>query len=481
MNKIKDFILKNKALVSITSSVTMAIFLIFTVIAVAISDNGSGSTNNSSNTSTSEETTSLIADGSVETDKPSQTVPEYSSEDETCGEEDETSTEEKTTEPPVDPNTLPYMIKVNRAANCLTVYGKDEAGKFTVPVKAITVSCGKTVGDTPLGTYQTINEYKWRKMVDGTYSQYAYRIVGPILFHSVPYYSQAKNDLEWEEFNKLGSPASLGCVRMTVADSKWLMDHCPIGTLVTIYDDAANPGPLGKPDTIKIPADSPYKNWDPTDPDPANPWSLFSATIEAPADKTVNVKPGTTIDEIKATYFTAKDTCGNDISKKIVIKGNYDLNVEGTYNLTVYVIDAIGSKAQVDITLNVKAEETTTEAPSTGDTTTVEPSTNDTTTENTTTENTTTEETTTKAPEETSTKEPATEPTTTSPSDEPSSEEQSSEEQSSEEQSSEEQSSEEQSSEEKSSEQQSSEEQSSEQQSDQNPSDEPVQGNDGIN
>ena len=144
MNKIKEFILKNKALVSITSSVTMAIFLVFTVIAVAISDNGSGSTNNSSNSSTSgEATTSLIADGSVETDKPSQTVPEYSNEDETCGEEDETSTEEKTTEPPVDPNTLPYMIKVNRAANCLTVYGKDEAGKFTVPVKAITVSCGK--------------------------------------------------------------------------------------------------------------------------------------------------------------------------------------------------------------------------------------------------------------------------------------------------------------------------------------------------
>lgn len=404
MNKIKEFILKNKALVSITSSVTIAIFLVFTVIAVAISDNGSGSTNNSSNSSTSgEATTSLIADGSVETDKPSQTVPEYSSEDETCGEEDETSTEEKTTEPPVDPNTLPYMIKVNRAANCLTVYGKDEAGKFTVPVKAITVSCGKTVGDTPLGTYQTINEYKWRKMVDGTYSQYAYRIFGPILFHSVPYYSQAKNDLEWEEFNKLGSPASLGCVRMTVADSKWLMDHCPIGTLVTIYDDAANPGPLGKPDTIKIPADSPYKNWDPTDPDPANPWSLFAATIETPADKTVNVIPGTTIDEIKATYFTAKDTCGNDISKKIVIKGNYDLNVEGTYNLTVYVIDAIGSKAQVDITLNVKAEETTTEAPST-EGTTVEPS-----TENTTTES-TTEDTSTKEP---TTEHPSTEETTT--------------------------------------------------------------------
>ena len=401
MNKLKEFFKENKALVTITSSVTMATFLIFTVIAFAISGNGSNAGNGGMQATTStQETTSLVADGT--TDKPSQTVPEYSSEDETCGEEDE-STEEVTTKPPVDPNTLPYMIKVNRAANCLTVYGKDDDGKFTVPVKAITVSCGKNVGDTPLGTYQTINEYKWRKMVDGTYSQYAYRIVGAILFHSVPYYSQAKNDLEWEEFNKLGSPASLGCVRMTVADSKWLMDNCPIGTKVTIYDDASNPGPLGKPDTIKIPADSPYKNWDPTDPDPANPWKLFSATIEHPSDKTITVAPGTTtMDQIKATYFSAKDTCGNDISHKILAKGSFDLNVEGTYNLTFYVVDAIGSKAQVDITLIVKTpEETTTEAP-----TTTEPTTEETTTEEPTTTEPTTDEPTTE------------EPTTTEPSSE---------------------------------------------------------------
>lgn len=409
MNKLKEFFTQNKAMVTISSSVTMAVFLVFTVIAVAISNNGSNPTSGSSSTTSSDETTALIVDGTTES--PSQTVPDYSSEDETCGEEDE-STEEVTTEPPVDPETLPYMIKVNRAANCLTVYGKDDAGEFTVPVKAITVSCSKDVGDTPLGTYQTINEYKWRKMVDGTYAQYAYRIVGPILFHSVPYYTQAKNNLEWEEFNKLGTAASLGCVRMTVADAKWLMDNCPIGTLVTIYDDASNPGPLGKPDTIKIPADSPYKNWDPTDPDPANPWKLYSATIEYPTDNTITVAPGSmTMDEIKATYFSAKDTCGNDISHKILAKGTYDLNVEGTYNLTFYVIDAIGSKAQVDITLTVKVEETTTQQPSedessSDETSSQTPSTGDT------TQDSSSEDTTAPSTEETTT--PSTEPTTPS-------------------------------------------------------------------
>ena len=362
MNKLKEFFTQNKALVTITTSVTMAVFLVFTVVAVAISGNGSGPNRKGEASATEQETTNKFADGSTETQSP--TVPQYSSEDETCGDENE-STEEKTTEPPVDPGTLPYMIMVNRAANCITVYGKDESGAFTVPVKAITVSCGKNLGDTPLGSYQTINEYKWRKMVDGTYSQYAYRIVGSILFHSVPYFSQAKDDLEWEEFNKLGTAASLGCVRMTVADSKWLMDHCPIGTLVKIYDDAANPGPLGKPDTIKIPADSPYKNWDPTDPDPANPWNLFSASITHPSTLALTIEPGTTMEYIKTTYFSAKDTCGNDISDKILVSGSYDFNVAGTYNLTFYVIDAIGSKAQVDIEVTVKGEETSSSEPTT--------------------------------------------------------------------------------------------------------------------
>ena len=424
MNKLKDFITQNKALVTITSTVTMAVFLVFTVVALAISGNGSSANGggNSSVTTSPDETTGLIADSS--TDKPMQTVPEYSSEDETCGDEND-STEEKTTKPPVDYKTLPYMIMVNRAANCITVYGKDESGEFTVPVKAITVSCGKNVGDTPLGTYQTIVEYNWRKMVDGTYSQYAYRIVGSILFHSVPYYTQAKNDLEWEEFNKLGTAASLGCVRMTVADSKWLMDNCPIGTLVKIYDDAANPGPLGKPDTIKIPEDSPYRNWDPTDPDPANPWHLFSAAIGHPSDKTVTVKPGTTMDEIKATYFSAVDTCGNDISHKILVKGNYDLNVVGSYNLTFYVIDAIGSKAQVDIVVNVQDEQTSTEEITTETETTTE----ETTSEEISTEEDTTVEESTSASEETSSEttsseeESSSEEETTTAVEEPSSEE----------------------------------------------------------
>ena len=171
-------------------------------------------------------------------------------------------------------SNCPYLVKVNRAANCVTVYSKNENGDYVTPIKAMRCSTGKNIDDTPLGTFHTTAKYEWCLMVDGTYSQYAYRIHGGIMFHSVPNFEEDNSTLEYEEYNKLGSPASLGCVRLTVQDSKWLYDNCPQGTTVVIYDDAENPGPLGKPETITIPEDSDLNGWDPTDPDPANPWVL---------------------------------------------------------------------------------------------------------------------------------------------------------------------------------------------------------------
>ena len=82
-----------------------------------------------------------------------------------------------------------------------------------------------------------------------SYGQYATRIYSSYLFHSVPYYSQHKDDVEYDEFNKLGTIASLGCIRLAVVDVKWIYDNCPLGTPVVIYNDKENPGPMGKPGT----------------------------------------------------------------------------------------------------------------------------------------------------------------------------------------------------------------------------------------
>ncbi|WP_294804046.1 L,D-transpeptidase [uncultured Gemmiger sp.] len=165
---------------------------------------------------------------------------------------------------------FPYFLAVNRDAGTVTVYTLDENHQYTVPFMAMVCSGGT---DTPTGYWGTPISYPWRLLAGPCYGQYATRIWSSYLFHSVPYYSQHKDDLEYDEFNKLGTLASLGCIRLAVVDVKWIYDNCPIGTPVCIYDDAENPGPMGKPGTIYTdPDDESKRGWDPTDPDPANPW-----------------------------------------------------------------------------------------------------------------------------------------------------------------------------------------------------------------
>lgn len=163
-----------------------------------------------------------------------------------------------------------YLVCVNRAASCVTVYTDDGSGQYTRPYMAMVCSAGS---DTPTGIFTTPVQYPWRLLSGDVYGQYSTRIWDSYLFHSVPYYTQHKDDLEYDEFNKLGTPASLGCVRLAVADVKWIYDECKLGTTVVIYDNADDPGPLGKPDTISIdPSDEARRGWDPTDPDTSNPY-----------------------------------------------------------------------------------------------------------------------------------------------------------------------------------------------------------------
>ena len=164
----------------------------------------------------------------------------------------------------------PYLLAVNRAASTVTVYTADEDDRYTVPFMAMVCSGGS---DTPIGYFATPIKYEWRLLSGPCYGQYATRIWDAYLFHSVPYYTQHKDDVEYDQFNQLGTPASLGCIRLAVVDVKWIYDNCPLGTPVIIYDDAERPGPMGKPGTIYTdPADESRRGWDPTDPDPVNPW-----------------------------------------------------------------------------------------------------------------------------------------------------------------------------------------------------------------
>lgn len=244
-----------------------------------------------------------------------------------------------------------YMIMVNRAANCVTVYEKDAAGEFTVPVKAFVCSCGREGHETPLGTFKTSNYYEWRLMVDGSYGQYAVRFNRGIMFHSVPYYTKNAGNMEWEQFNLLGEPASLGCVRLACADAKWIYDNCKEGTKVVVYDDAENPGPLGKPEEMKLSEENPMRMWDPTDMSSKNPWNQVRPMLYLTGAQTSEVlmlPVGASLHDIYSAIGLV-DATGRayDIGEYIIdISGRYDLNQQGMYDVSVRGVGTHGVRTE---------------------------------------------------------------------------------------------------------------------------------------
>ncbi len=165
----------------------------------------------------------------------------------------------------------PYYIMVNYTENVVNIYELDDNNKYSIPVKAMVCSTGTSTPTS--GKYRIGMKARWLSLFGGVYGQYATQVVGNILFHSVPYlknYNPAS--LEYWEYDKLGTSASMGCIRLTVIDAKWIYDNIDIGTTVEFYSDS-NPGPFGKPIAEKISENEEKRNWDPTDPDEDNVWN----------------------------------------------------------------------------------------------------------------------------------------------------------------------------------------------------------------
>ena len=175
----------------------------------------------------------------------------------------------------------PYLIKVNKTQNSVIVYQKDKTGEYTVPLKAMICSVGY---DTPNGTFKTSDKYTWKIVNGNVWGQYATRITGNVLFHSMPYSSNDKNTLLTGYYNQLGSTLSSSCIRLSAKDAQWIMVNCPKKTTVVIYESAKEE-PLQRPVSIKVPEDS---GWDPTDPDENNPWNQVQLKFDGlSADKTI--------------------------------------------------------------------------------------------------------------------------------------------------------------------------------------------------
>lgn len=178
--------------------------------------------------------------------------------------------------PKIPQSEKAYLARINLTHCTVNVYTKDENGEYTVPVKAMICSTGYA---TPkAGTFYRLgNTWEWLRLKGNVYGHYVTQITGNILFHSVPYLRWGDpGSLEYWEFDKLGVKASQGCIRLLVSDAIWIYNNAWNIVGAEFYRDE-DPGPFGKPTAPKISDNELCRDWDPTDPNPENPWHSYVA------------------------------------------------------------------------------------------------------------------------------------------------------------------------------------------------------------
>ena len=167
--------------------------------------------------------------------------------------------------------TGPWSIKVQRgtASNgyqCFVVVYRGNTA-----VKAFVCSTARAGCTTPAGTFTIKDKLYWHELMGPTWGQYCSHITSDILFHSVPNTSYNNPyTLETSEYNKLGTAASAGCIRLSVKHAKWLFDNVPVGTKVTVSNKVTKPSNI---EIEKVPKQNLSKSYDPTDTF-QNPYSV---------------------------------------------------------------------------------------------------------------------------------------------------------------------------------------------------------------
>ena len=224
-----------------------------------------------------------------------------------------------------------YVIKINKLQNTVTVYKKRKA------IKAFPCSTGRI---TPTGIFRIQQRMRWHVLKGPCYGQYCSRIYKGILFHSVWYHKQNPGTLSNSSYNRLGTMASHGCVRLTVKDAKWIYDHCALGTKVIIFRGTKKDDPIKRPSFTPI-TNGKFTDWDPTDPDPKNPYKSNKPVITA---KVKTIEYGTKVK--MSDLITVKDRAGNVLTKKnvkITTVGKIKTSKLGKYKIKFKVKDSLGN------------------------------------------------------------------------------------------------------------------------------------------
>jgi lipoprotein-anchoring transpeptidase ErfK/SrfK len=120
-------------------------------------------------------------------------------------------------------------IDVSIGEQKVRVYDRQEV------IREWSVSTGKN-NSTPLGKFKIQNRGEWffsEKYQQGGKWWVSFKDWGTYLFHSVP--MDRNQNLIAEEAEKLGTPASHGCIRLEVEAARWIFDNIPQGTQVIIH------------------------------------------------------------------------------------------------------------------------------------------------------------------------------------------------------------------------------------------------------
>lgn len=122
-----------------------------------------------------------------------------------------------------------YLIYVDTTSQTTNIYtGSKNKWNLKKSMKCSTGIKGK---ETPSGVYTIQNRDEWffsEKFNQG--GKYWVQFDGDYLFHSLPYDKAKQNVLD----TTLGTPASHGCIRLSLEDSKWLYDNVTKSTKVII-------------------------------------------------------------------------------------------------------------------------------------------------------------------------------------------------------------------------------------------------------
>ena len=159
-----------------------------------------------------------------------------------------------TPKPTPAPTPVPFHIVVDVANQVTSVYGRDEAGEYTVPVRQMLCSTGMKATPSDVGDWTLNGRHatwcifpKW----GNSYARYWTRINSNIAFHSPIYTSVSNQAMKISSYKMLGQRASHGCIRLSVPDAKWIYDNVGKGTVVSIVEGMETDQELR--DALKLP------------------------------------------------------------------------------------------------------------------------------------------------------------------------------------------------------------------------------------